>query len=125
MEVLKYSLFLLFLISNYSQATPHKKTIIRNNLSECITFSNYEVTYLDNIPMIKLHYQIMSSISECGCKSELSQYSSQLNIDGNRINLLTAKLVFKSEDITLPLATSNKLIDSYNLLVKFSCAPPS
>lgn len=124
MAELRYSLFLLFFITNYSQAMQNEKVVIKNNLSECIKMGKPEITYSDNIPMLSLSYQQLKPTSECGCKSAISQYSTQLEMDGYMSPLLTAKFQFRADKLLLPLATSSMIIGNYSLLVSFSCSLP-
>ncbi len=124
MAELRYSLIFLFVISACSQATSNTNVTINNNLSNCIEIDNTNVVYKDGMPMLEVSYQKIKSTAECGCKSALSEYSSQLKMDGYNSPLLTAKLIFDERKLEIPLATSKKMIGDFNVLVSFSCALP-
>lgn len=118
----KYSLLLLSLIPVYSQAITSKDIVIENKLSNCIKIEAAEVFYVGGMPILKVSNQVIKPSSECGCRSLISQYSSNLVMDGFQSRLLTAKLIFEGENSKLPLATSNNMIGDYGILIKFSCA---
>lgn len=122
MAVLKYSLLLLSLIPVYSQAITSKDILIENKLSNCITIEADEVFYVDGMPILKVSNQVIKPSSACGCRSLISEYSSNLIMDGYESHLLTAKLIFGGENSKFPLATSNKMIGDYGMLIKISCA---
>ncbi|MCP4325542.1 MAG: DUF2195 family protein [Alteromonadales bacterium] len=124
MAELRYSLLSLFLISACSQATSTTKITINNNLSNCIKIENTKVVYKDGMPMLEVSHQKIKSTSECGCKSAISEYSSQLEMDGYNSPLLNAKLIFEARNFEVPLATTKKMIGDFNVLVSFSCALP-
>ena len=124
MAVLRYSLLLLFVMSACSQATSNTKVTINNQLSNCIKIDNPEVKYNWGIPMLSVSHQELKSTSQCGCKSAISQYSSQIEMDDFNSQLLTAKLTFSAKQLIIPLATSKEIIGDYNVLVNFSCALP-
>jgi hypothetical protein len=122
MAVLKYSLLLLSLIPVYSQAITSKEIVIENKLSNCINIKASEVFNVDGMPILEVSNQIIKPSSECGCRSLISEYSSNLVMDGYESRLLTAKLIFEGEKSKFPLATSNKMIGNYGVLIKVSCA---
>ena len=124
MAELKYSLLLLFVISACSQATSSTKITINNKLSNCIKIDKTAVVYQGGMPMLEISHQKIKTTSECGCKSAISEYSSQLEMDGYNSPLLTAKLIFEANRFKVPLATSKKIIGDYSVLVSFSCAMP-
>ncbi len=124
MAELRYSLLLLFVISACSQATSKTKVTINNQLSSCIKFDNPEVIYEGGIPMLEVSHQQLKSTAQCGCKSAISQYSTQLEMDGYKSQLLTAKFKPSTKLLILPLATSKEIIGDYSVLVNFSCALP-
>lgn len=124
MAELRYSSLLLFMISACSQATSNTKVSINNQLSNCIKIDNPEVIYKGGIPMLGISHQQLKSTSQCGCKSAISQYSTQLEMDGYKSELLTAKLTFSEKQLIIPLATSKEIIGDYSVLVNFSCALP-
>ena len=124
MAELRYSFLLLFMISACSQATSNTKVSINNQLSNCIKIDNPEVIYKGGIPMLGISHQQLKSTSQCGCKSATSQYSIQLEMDGYKSELLTAKLIFREKQLIIPLATSKEIIGDYSVLVNFSCALP-
>tara|TARA_R110001583_G_C5498038_1_gene395453 strand:+ start:326 stop:703 length:378 start_codon:yes stop_codon:yes gene_type:complete len=124
MAVLKYSLLLLSLIPVYSQAITSKEIVIENKLSSCINIKASEIFYVDGMPILEVSNQIIKPSSECGCRSLISEYSSNLVMDGYESRLLTAKLIFEGEKSKFPLATSNKIIGDYSVLIKISCALP-
>lgn len=124
MAELRYSVLLIFMISACSQATSNTKISIKNQLSSCIKIDSTEVVYKGDIPMLEISHQQLRSTSQCGCKSAISQYSTELEMDGYNSSLLTAKLTFKAENFIIPLATSKEIIGNYSVLVNFSCALP-
>jgi hypothetical protein len=125
MAELKYSVLLLFVISACSQAAPDTKITIDNELSNCIKIEQTEVIYKGELPMLKASYQQLQSTSECGCKSKISAYSSQLEMDGYNSQLMTAKFIFAEDKLlNIPIATSKQMIGNFSVLVKFSCAIP-
>ena len=124
MAALRFSVFLFFLISGCSQAASKIEVTIENNLSSCIKLDDTEVVYNAGIPMLEISYQQLKAISQCGCKSAISQYSSQLEMEGYNSSLLTAKLIFEADKFNIPLATSESIIGDYNVLLSFSCAMP-
>ena len=124
MVELRYSLLLVFMVSACSQSTSDTKVSINNQLSNCIKIDNPEVMYKSGIPMLSASYQQLKPISQCGCKSAISQYSSRLEMNGYSSKLLTAKLTFRENQLIIPLATSKEIIGDYSVLVNFSCALP-
>jgi hypothetical protein len=87
---------------------PDTKITIDNRLSNCIKIDATEVVYNDAMPMLKISHHNIQLISECGCKSAISEYSSQLEMDGYNSLLLTAKLIFSVNKLKIPLATDKK-----------------
>lgn len=124
MAELRFSLLFVFIISACSQATASTKITINNKLSDCIKINNTEVDYPGGIPMLEISHQKLKPISECGCKSVISEYTSELEMDGYTSPLLTAKLIFKAHKFKVPLATSKKIIGDYGVSVNFSCSMP-
>ncbi len=124
MAELRYSLLLVFIISACSQATASTKITINNKLSDCIQVNSTEVDYQAGIPMLEISHQKLKPISECGCRSVISEYTSELEMDGYTSSLLTAKLIFEANKFKIPLATSKKIIGDYSVLVNFSCSMP-
>ena len=124
MVELRYSLLLIFMVSACSQATSETKFSINNQLSNCIKIDNPEIIYKSGIPMLSASHQQLKPTAQCGCKSAISQYSSQLEMDGYNSELLTAKLTFRENQLIIPLASSKEIIGDYSVLVNFSCALP-
>lgn len=120
----RYSLLLIFMVSACSQAAINTKVSINNQLSNCIKIDSSEVIDISGIPILSVSHQILNSTSQCGCKTAISQYSSQLVMDGYNSLLLTAKFKLSNMPLMLPLATSKEIIGDYSVLVNFSCALP-
>jgi len=124
MAELRHSLLLLFAISACSQATSKTKVTIDNNLSSCIMINDTKVVYIDDLPLLELSQKKIKVISECGCKSKIAEYSSQLEMDGYNSKLLNAKVIFDRKQVKIPLATDKKIIGDFNVVVTFSCSMP-
>lgn len=124
MTTLKYGILLCLVISTYAQAEFKSKVTINNNLSECIQIDNAGVIYSGDIPLLEVSHQQIKMTSECGCKSAISEYTSELVMDGYNSKLLTAKFSFEDSPFQIPLAASQKMIANYGVLVSFNCSAP-
>jgi len=124
MAELKYSVLMLIALSACTQATTNTKITINNALSNCIKIDETKVVYSGEIPLLEISHQNIKKTSECGCKSAISQYTSELVMDGYNSKLLTAKFSFGDGTSKIPLATSQKMIGNYGVLVSFNCSAP-
>lgn len=124
MTTLKYGILLCLVTSTYAQAESKPKVTINNNLSECIQIDNAGVIYNGDIPLLKISHKQTQAISECGCKSVISEYTSQLVMDGYNSQLLTAKFSFGPSQFQIPIAANKKMIGDYGVLISFNCSAP-
>lgn len=124
MSKFKYSVLLFLVISTYAQAVSKTEVTINNTLSNCIQIDDTRVVYSGDIPLLEISHQQIKMTSECGCKSAISEYTSELVMDGYNSKLLTAKFSFGDGASKIPLAASQKMIDDYGVLVSFNCSAP-
>ncbi|WP_075186645.1 DUF2195 family protein [Teredinibacter haidensis] len=123
----RFSFILLLLISACSQATQRSETkvTIENSLSSCLKIQDEKIVYKNDFPVLNASFTTLSSTSECGCKSKISAYTSELQIGNIRSKLMEAKYVFvNGKELNIPVATSKQLVGDYGLVVKFSCGLP-
>ena len=125
MAVLKSSIFFFVFISGCAYATNSTQVSINSSLNNCISINKYEAVMDGGIPMLRLVFETRKSISECGCKSALSLYSSYVKLDGYESSLISGKFMFPGNGaLEFPIATSNKLIGKNNVRINISCALP-
>ncbi|MBL4798111.1 MAG: DUF2195 family protein [Oleispira sp.] len=124
MSKIKYSVLLFLVISIYAQAVSKTEVTINNALSDCIQIDETKVIYSGDIPLLEISHQNIKKTSECGCKSAVSEYTSELVMDGYNSKLLTAKFSFEGSPFQIPLAASQKMIGNYGVLVSFNCSAP-
>ena len=127
MAGLRFSFIFLFLISACSQTTQSAETKIKieNSLSNCLKIQDEKIVYENEFPVLNASFTALKSTAECGCKSKISSYSSELQIGDIRSKLMEAKYVFvNGKQLNIPVATSKKIIGDYELVVKFSCGLP-
>lgn len=123
MVELKYSALLLLVISTYSEAKQNTQVSIDNQLSNCIKIEQTEIVYQDEVPMLNASYKQLQTTSECGCKSKILTYSSLLEMDGYNSDLMKAQFTFEDKkQLSIPVATSKKMIGDYDVLIKFTCS---
>jgi len=124
MRKLKFGVFLYSSLSVCAEAVTHTKVTINNNLSKCIQIDNTEVVYSGDIPLLKISHEKIKTTYECGCKSSISEYTSQLMMDGYNSQLLTGKFFWGLADSQIPIAGHKNMIGDYGVLVSFNCSAP-
>ena len=123
MAALKYSLF--FLITACSFSTFSTEINFDNNLSNCIKIEKAEIIYDNTFPTLKASINELKPTSECGCRSLVSSYSSFVETSDYKSHLMTGKFVFlEGNSLSLPVATTQRLINNNKLLITLSCALP-
>ena len=95
MSKFKYSVLLFLVISTYAQAVSKTEVTINNTFSNCIQIDDTRVVYSGDIPLLEISHQQIKMTSECGCKSAISEYTSELVMDGYNSKLLTAKFFWR------------------------------
>lgn len=122
---LKYSVLLCIVISSFAQATSKIEVTINNMLSSCIQIDDAKIVYSGDVPLLEISHQQINTTSECGCKSAISEYTSELVMDGYNSQLLTAKFSFETSPFQIPLAASQNMMGDYGVLVSFNCSAPN
>ncbi len=127
MVALKYNILILILIFTSSCAFADKKIeiIMENSLNDCISVKQLEPVFEKEIPFVKVNYETIKAVSNCGCKSALLSYSTNVILDGYESSLLSGKLILpKNKTFELPIATSKKLIGNNKIKMRLSCSLP-
>ena len=96
---------------------------INNELSNCIEIVQSNVSQEKEIPILNIQFKKKQSISECGCKSMLSTYSAGIKFDGHESFSISGNFVFpKTNELKLPVATSQSMVGGNSVNIRFSCA---
>lgn len=123
--MLKPKCIVIFLISTCSFTTSGTEINFENSLSNCFEIKEAEVSYEHIFPTLKASINELKPTSECGCRSLVSSYSSFVETSDYKSHLMTGKFVFlEGNSLSLPVATTQGLINNNKLLITLSCALP-
>ena len=101
MAALKYNLLFLFAVSSCSQVTSNSQITIDNKLSDCIGISQSALVFREGIPILKVWYQQKKITAECGCTSAITAYSSELEMDEYKSQLMNANFTFDKGEVRI------------------------
>lgn len=96
-----------------------------NQLAACVLIEKETATWLGDVPVLELRYQLAKSTAECGCKSALSAYGSYAEMPDGERYLIGGPITLSGDDsISLPLAADADLLGDSAVRVSLGCEPP-
>lgn len=98
---------------------------LENQLAACVMIEKQTATWLGDVPILELRYELAKSTAECGCKSALSAYASYAEVPDGERYLVGGPVTLSGDDsINLPLAADADLLGDSALRVSLGCESP-
>lgn len=99
---------------------------VDNALAQCVALKPSAQTTVDQQLMAQVQLNVMKPIGECGCKSAIATYTSEVVLEGGHRSFLQqgAVLVKSSATQTWTLASSVQLVGDRELVLALACAGP-
>lgn len=99
---------------------------IENALAQCVTLQPGARVAADQQVVTQARVDVKKSIAECGCKSAIATYTSEVVLDGDHRSFLQrgAIVIKASGPQSLTLASSAQLLGERPVVLSLACASP-